>query len=86
MIDFVYCQICDALYMVGFMGKSIKGKGSGGNLGGVPYLALGNEELENVPNIFKEGDGHPCPHCGLLCKVSVGKPVESERRPAGDER
>ncbi len=39
----------------------------------IPYIAIGNEELEKCPNI-KAGDFIPCPKCGTPVKVEDSEP------------
>lgn len=76
MIQYIHCDECGDVYLVGIMGKCVDKKGSGGTLDGVPYVAFGNEELADAKEIVA-GNLHKCPCCGRECNVQEGFPVVS---------
>jgi len=54
--------------------KEERKTGSGGSLGGVPYFAIGNNELEGQPKV---GKTCICPNCKKKHKVDYGKDVKT---------
>jgi len=48
--------------------------GSGGSLDGVPYFAVGNNELEKQPKVSKTCI---CPNCKKKHKIDYGKDVKT---------
>ena len=66
-LQFTHCQRCGADYLVGINGKDIRdAKTSGGKFQEIPFMAIGNEEIEKAAKLPKEV---PCKKCGNLCKV-----------------
>lgn len=64
LLQFVTCKNCNSSYMVGFMGKDVRRqKLNGGKCEGIPYVAIGCNEIIDSPKI-KSGEVIPCPHCG----------------------
>jgi len=63
---------CGKDRLVGINGKDIrKSKTSGGSVDGVPFMAIGNEEIDDKPQLPTE---IPCDKCGTLTKVITLKP------------
>lgn len=65
----------DKTWLVGIAGKDIrKSQTSGGKVGDVPYMAIGNDQLSAAPTMPSMV---PCRECGELLPVkhAEGKPV-----------
>ncbi|RPJ51803.1 MAG: hypothetical protein EHJ95_04865 [Methanobacteriota archaeon] len=76
MLQLTNCKKCGKMYMVGFRGFDTRGtKFSGGKIGDTPYIAFGDEEVEDAPSITV-GEVVPCPGCGEMCEVEEAKPVD----------
>lgn len=75
-LNCITCKSCGESYLVGIGGKSIKDKGSGGNLDGTPYMSIGSNELKDEPITLKEGDTYLCPNCGAECIIENAKEVK----------
>ena len=77
-MQFTDCENCRKMYLVGVDGKDIRdSKTSGGKIGNVPYMAIGNEEIEKAKKI---PDKVPCKNCGNMCIVFTAK-LEREKLP-----
>lgn len=71
------CKKCGKQHVVGINGKDIRdSKTSGGKAGDIPFMAIGNDELEKAKALPEEVE---CKNCGTLCKiVIIGNPEPSE--------
>lgn len=77
-LQMIKCEKCKTEILVGIDGKDIrKTKTSGGKtiIEGqkVPFMAIGNEELDKAPKLPDEVS---CPTCGTVCKVKKSIRVE----------
>lgn len=60
---------CGKDWMIGINGKDItSSQTSGGRMGDVPYLAIGNDEIEKAPDIPQKS---PCRKCGEMVDVKA---------------
>jgi len=69
-IQIISCKKCKKDYLMGIDGKDIReAKTSGGRTEGVPFMAIGNDEIEKSEELnLKEIE---CKRCGDLCKVKI---------------
>jgi len=62
------CKNCGKDYLVGIDGKDIRqSETSGGEYDRIPFMAIGNEEMEEAPILAN--DKIPCKNCGILCEL-----------------
>ncbi len=69
------CKKCGKQYIVGINGKDIRtSETSGGKIGDIPFMAIGNDEIEKAKPLPVLVD---CKNCGNICRISViGEPQE----------
>lgn len=61
------CKKCGKQYVVGINGKDIRNsETSGGKAGDIPFMAIGNDELEKAKYLSELID---CKNCGNICEV-----------------
>lgn len=62
------CKKCKAEFLVGVDGKDIKNAETGGDSRNVPFLSIGQGELDNAPELNIKNE-YPCPTCKNPCKI-----------------
>jgi len=68
-LQFTHCNKCKKDYLVGINGKDItKAETSGGKMCGECFMAISNDEVDNMPKLPKEVK---CKNCGEICKVTA---------------
>lgn len=74
-ILFITCPKCKKDYWVGMNDKDLRGaQKSSGKLDSIPWIAVGNDEIEAAPKAAKSVK---CHICGTLCQV---------KKASGDKR
>ena len=74
-LNFITCKKCKETYFVGIDGRDTrKAPKSSGSVGKVPYIALGNDEIERCEELSASAE---CPSCRTLCKVETSTPVKT---------
>jgi len=69
-----YISHCGSERVVGIDGKDIrKAATSGGEFDGVPFMAIGNDEIEKAPDLPEKVKCHVC---GELVDVKMSKKAE----------
>jgi predicted molibdopterin-dependent oxidoreductase YjgC len=75
-LKFISCPTCKKDYMVGIGDKDLRNAThSGGKVDGIPYIAIGNDEIESAPAI--KSSKTKCHICGTECDI---KSATSERK------
>jgi len=73
-ILFITCPKCKKDYWVGMNGKDLRGaKKTGGKSDGIPWIALGNDQIEAAP---KAARYVACHICGTRCQVKKAGPAK----------
>lgn len=68
-LQLIHCKKCNESYLVGINRADVrKIKPESGMLGDDPWIAIGQEQIENGPRI-DPGDRVPCPKCKTECIV-----------------